>query len=37
MINEEYPIVYKCRKCKKEFDYLDKILNHIQYIHKIKI
>jgi hypothetical protein len=23
-----YPIIYKCRFCKKEFDFLDKILIH---------
>jgi len=36
-IKDEYPIVYKCRMCKKEFDYLDKILYHIQYVHKITL
>ncbi len=34
---ENYPIIYKCRLCKREFDYLDVILSHIQKTHKLSV
>lgn len=28
-------IFYSCKKCKKEFDHMDEVENHIEEKHKI--
>ena len=37
MTRKLYPIIHKCRECKKEFEYLDKIVIHVEDEHKFKL
>ena len=36
-MTDKYPILYKCRICGKEFDYLDAIVEHVNKKEKIII
>tara|TARA_R110002051_G_scaffold313485_1_gene389609 strand:+ start:936 stop:1049 length:114 start_codon:yes stop_codon:yes gene_type:complete len=37
MTKAKYPIIYKCRICKKEFEFIDDIIIHIEEQEKIKL